>query len=207
MHVTPDTIYTLCLRLEGYFATDQLQPAARSMCSCGVPLMFPSVYTCTVGCRREAPVGAQSNITLLLCVVRPSCISHVQMQEGRSQGDKPSTKTNNMSRAKAESPRSGTPTSPAAQTISKAAARHSHADKAAMGHLQGLDASIKPAGRLLQPTVSSRIKAKGAEGYQIPEEKLTPRQKQQQKAAAATTRSNAHTTKQPYCYNYNNYTC
>ena len=65
-----------------------------------------------------------------------------------------------------------------------------------MGHLQGLDASIKPAGRLLQPTVSSRIKAKGAEGYQIPEEKLTPRQKQQQKAAAATTRSNAHTTKQ-----------
>jgi hypothetical protein len=65
-----------------------------------------------------------------------------------------------------------------------------------MGHLQGLDASIKPAGRLLQPTVSSRIKANGAEGYQIPEKQLTPRQRQQQKATAVTTRSNAHTTKQ-----------
>lgn len=36
-----------------------------------------------------------------------------------------------------------------------------------MGHLKGLDASVKSSYRLLKPTVSSRIKTKGSEGHQL----------------------------------------
>jgi FtsZ-interacting cell division protein ZipA len=44
---------------------------------------------------------------------------------------------------------------------------HKHADMSNLGHIKGLEPSVKVSDRLLKPTVSSRIKQKGSEGHQL----------------------------------------
>lgn len=55
----------------------------------------------------------------------------------------------------------------------------SHSERSTFGHLKGLQGS-QASSRLLTPTVSSRLKVKGAEGFQLTQRQ--PQQQQQQKA-------------------------
>jgi len=86
-------------------------------------------------------------------------------------------------------PALNTPPKPAARA-SKAAGngrmQHGNRDRDSLGHLQGLGPPSLAVPRLLKPTVSSKIKVKGAEGYQLTNK--APAQQQVQQKPSPTMR-------------------